>query len=168
MGLFLTLGIWQIDQQTLASKWQPALKRVELGCATLPAVRAWKGSSGGMSLIFPWKLGDSSTQHCQPCDAGACKWSLFPWMSFRLQSPLWHLHPLGTKPSVSLGATQTSLGKNLLNSGREALIRLQWLQKKKKKLEFGLSVCFYPISFNNNKKMAYIRDTANCSWEEQK
>ena len=53
-------------------------------------------------------------------------------MSFRLQSPLWHLHPLGTKPSVSLGATQTSLGKNLLNSGREALIHLQWLKKKKK------------------------------------
>lgn len=94
MGLFLLLDVWLIYQQILASKWQPALKRAELGSPALPAVRAWKGSYGGNVFHLPLEAGRTfglalPTMYC----GLVSKRSLSPWMSFRPQYSPWHPPP---------------------------------------------------------------------------
>lgn len=105
------------------------------GCAFPFQLWELEGKLWGMSLIFPWKLGDSSAQHCQrKFDADACKWKpFFLGCLSGCSLPSGTSTPLGTKPNVKSGCNSDQPRKNLLNSGRgdADLIMANGLKKKK-------------------------------------
>lgn len=150
MGLFLALDVWLMYQQILASNWQSALKRAELGSPVLPAVGLGRETMGEC-LSFPLKARRMFALALPTVWCGlASKRSLFPWMSFRPQYSPWNPHPLEQSLKERLSATQSSLGTNSFTNGGKASICLQQLFKKDFKLGYDMPTsCFSPI-FNKN------------------